>query len=400
MNPRTRWVKAGLISEEQAAAIANFERARVRAGFVWAVFGLGILAMGAGFFLLAVSRWDRLSDLTKIGGHALLNLGALGLVWQGVRRGADSSAADWFREGGLGLFLGLNLSFLVLVAITWGIQGESALLLAVWMLVSSPAVLRWGQSIWLAMVWTLGLMVTLAAGLFHLVDRLPEWMGFLALYTSGLLVPIFFLGLGSQVWTSRRAAIGPDVWANVWRHAGVGLFLLGASLSTGLWYVDLGSTIRNMTEGAVAPLGFWFLLVAFFLVALAGALLVSRTASLGQDIERRTDLHIALVSLGVMALPALVFAGEAGLIGALLFLAYWGMVGWLGVSRGSHLLMGLAVWLMAGRTFVLTLEYVGGMFATGLGLVLGGALLLGFLRLAVFLQGRLQRVVTAPTSTP
>ncbi len=378
MNQRTRWVRAGLISQEQAEALASFERARVRAGFVRAIFGVAILAMGAGFLVLVASRWDRLSDAVKLGGHALLNLAAIALIWRGLRRPAPAN--DWARDGGLGLFLGLNLSFLLLLAHTLDLEGSPTRLLVVWMLVSSAPLLRWGQSTWLASGWTVGFLVTVGAGAVDVMDHLPEWVAFLHLYALSLFVPTLFLSLGCHPGFARLR----PVWAAAWRHAGNWLFLAGASLSTGLWYVDLGSTLRRLVQPAIPLWGLWAFLVVVLIGAMALAVRALRAP--GDEADRR----IALLSLGVMALPALTLAGELGLLGALLFIAYWSAVGWIGVWAGSNVLMGFAVWLVAGRVLVLTLEYFGGMFATGLGLVLGGVLILGFLRVAAFLQSRLR----------
>jgi acyl-homoserine-lactone acylase len=409
MNQRTRWVRAGLITQAQADAIASFERARVRAGFVRAIFGLAILAIGMGFLVLVASRWDRLSDWTKLGGHALLNLGAIGLVWRALRRPTPEAggepggerngegdrsadwAANWTREGGLGLLLGLNLSFLLLVAHTLDLKGPIAQLLIVWMLISTPALLRWGQSLWLASAWTVGLLVTAVTFAVDLVDRLPEWAAFLNLYATALLVPTLLLLLGS---TQRVARMRP-VWATVWRLAGVLLLLAGASLSTGLWYTDMGATLRRLAGSAIPVWGLWAFLGAVLAMAVLLVLQVGREARReeGRVQGQEADRPIALLSLGVMALPALTFAGDWGLLGAFVFMGYWSALGWIGVRSGSHLLMGLAVWLVAGRVLVLTLEYFGGMFATGLGLVLGGVLILGFLRLVTFLQARLRSAV-------
>jgi hypothetical protein len=389
MTKHNRWVEAGLISAEQGEAIARFERARVRAAFVRALFGLAILVIGTGVLVLVMARWDSLSDLAKLGGHALLNLGAIGIVWRGLQ-----GDRVWLREGGLGLTLGLNLSFLVLLASVLGREGAPAVLLGVWMLLSSPAVLGWGRSPWLAAAWTLSCLVTVAALLFEWADALPDPAAFLLFFSASLLVPLVLLGVG----TATAIQKWRPIWSMTWRRASWWLFLVGASSATAVWYVGLGDSLREMTSAGMATAQLWMSTVA--VTALAMGLAFALTRPSDRRPHARADRAISLLSLGVMAVPALLFAGDVGLVGALLFIAFWGAIGWIGVGEGSDLLTGLAVWLIAARVLVLTLEYLGGMFATGLGLVVGGVLILALLRITAALQARLRQVRSGDAAVP
>jgi uncharacterized membrane protein len=65
----TRWQEAGLISEEQSAAILAFEKERKSGKLVKDLGTVGIIAILLGVVSLVASNWAALTDEIKLIGH-------------------------------------------------------------------------------------------------------------------------------------------------------------------------------------------------------------------------------------------------------------------------------------------------------------------------------------------
>ena len=125
--------------------------------------------------------------------------------------------------------------------------------------------------------------------------------------------------------------------------------------------------------GRAEPLG--PIVVAALATVLAGAALWPRRAAA----ERTTLIALLVVSLVVWAI-ALLVAGlgdkQDDLVRALLFIVYWGAIGAMAARIGARALFGLAFTAIGLRLLILYFEAIGGLTATGLGLIGGGVLCL------------------------
>ena len=75
----------------------------------------------------------------------------------------------------------------------------------------------------------------------------------------------------------------------------------------------------------------------------------------------------------------------------LLFIVYWAAIGWLAARAGQRVLFGMAFTVIALRLVILYLEAIGGLTATGLGLIGGGVLCLLLTWLGWRLTRRMRR---------
>ena len=76
---------------------------------------------------------------------------------------------------------------------------------------------------------------------------------------------------------------------------------------------------------------------------------------------------------------------------AVLFIAYWGGIGAMAARAGARALFGLAFGMIGLRLLILYFEAIGGLTATGLGLIGGGVLCLGLAAIGWRLMRRMPR---------
>lgn len=95
MNERrlAAWVDAGLIDEPAAARIRAWEAEHSRPLALWAVVGIGTLAIALGLISVVAANWDAIPAMVRLGLHFALLLAAAGALWW------KSSAADEARPG-------------------------------------------------------------------------------------------------------------------------------------------------------------------------------------------------------------------------------------------------------------------------------------------------------------
>src|SRR5260221_425958 len=153
---------------------------------------------------------------------------------------------------------------------------------------------------------------------------------------------------------------------------------IGALLLFGLVIggIALVGQVYQLQSDPWLGLATWLALCTPFLALLA----LSR---LGGAVERRAALMLLGVSFAAWA-AALALAlswsgvqkvGFQAMLG-LLFIVYWSAIGWLAARGGQRVLFGLAFSVIGLRLLILYFQAIGGLSATGLGLIGGGALCL------------------------
>ena len=87
------WVEAGLIDRPAADRILAYEAKDRRPVVLWAIAGLGLLALLLGILLLISANWDRIADWLKLSTHmaALAGTGAAHWWARATRRGCRRS---------------------------------------------------------------------------------------------------------------------------------------------------------------------------------------------------------------------------------------------------------------------------------------------------------------------
>jgi hypothetical protein len=356
----TEWHAAGLLSAEDAAGILQYEeqRQRQRPYLLYALGGLGALAVATGVLALVASNWDAIPPAVKLGADLLL----VAALSAGLVR-ADAKHASWVRETLILLQYGVVLASIGLVSQVYHLGGEPYQALLVWSALTFFLMSR-GRSAVLAGIWILGLKVTFGAVLEKLEDT--RALGLEEELVAGLayLVPLTCLGLAG----SERLARARPHLAGALRSFGWLELALAGSLGPLAFYSD---------DAADHP---GQLLVAFVLAALATGVLIARAGPKGERATpaRRAVQAVLVAVLLASFLPFLLPHEEWPAAAALAFIAFWATVGWAGYTLRQLPVLNVATAMIGLRILIAYFEVFGSLLSTGLGLITGGLLTLLF----------------------
>lgn len=349
------WRREGLISDDQAARIAAFEAARGRPKLALALAALGAFTIGVGIIAIIAANWEAIPIGPRLGLHILINLCLGAFIWHAAGRAAASAQV----EGGVLL---LSLSTLALIAHigqSFQLQGSASGLMGGWLLLSTPftlALARGGLNRW---VWVLGLF-TWAGTL--LADH---WDG---LHEKRLSASILILFLALLYLARLAPRPVPAVWARHLGQVAVGTLIGGLTI--------LLLVLRPLIDGVPEPDVMWDAGIggAVGMVAIAAAHALSPPDRAGVRLGFGALLALAPP---LSVLPFLLDGTVAAILTGVLFCLYWIALARLALLTERPGWFRLAVALIAVRVFVAYLDATGGLLATGFGLVLAGAVLLG-----------------------
>ncbi|UJS26481.1 DUF2157 domain-containing protein [Thiothrix winogradskyi] len=377
MTPITKlnqWLQAGLITPSQHANILSFEAKQrpVTNGWLYSFMVLGAAIIGLGILSLIAANWHNISDSVKLGvDFALLGLLAIGIYTQYPER----QHSVWF-EILLAGFLVLYLASIVLIAEIFDINGK-------WY----HALLFWAFSTFLQILFAR-----------HLWTRL-FW------------VTLFLQGMCWSLVTASHVASGQRL------EALPAVFLLAPLLSAVLYYA---ATYLKALYSLRSSLFFWFQLSAICALAFADiarsggeladyplawflpAYMVAGLLALGILLHRDyrwLNRVLLLSALGLLLLyyyPDLVFNGQSrytlfgseaqeavsfwqadDLRAPLLTLAILFLYALHAGNSGHQRTFHVVTFLIGLRFVILYFQAMGGLAATGVGLILSGSLIIG-----------------------
>ena len=341
------WQAAGLIDRQTADAIAAHDAARERPVLRWAAVAIGLLATALGISLLVAANWDTIPAWLKIAVHGLLTIGAAIVAFMARHR-------PRLREAALFLLGALVLAGIALQDQIYQVPQPLWGLLALGGALIAPAVLLAGTT----RLTSVGLSLLLAlAALAYGLD-MPR-SGALPAVLAGNLA----LALPSALLFAGVRLHGRGGFADGFRNMGLALILGCASLAHFAWAVEVPRA------DALALL---LRLPLALALGLSAALAVKRNALLTRTVIAASAAAILLA----IATPHGDTLG-ARLFGAFAFLILWGVVARAAADSGWRVLFGIAVAAIALRLFIIYFELFGSLASTGLGLLAGGALLIG-----------------------
>lgn len=377
MTPITKlnhWLQAGLITPAQHAAILAFEAEHPQRSGWWlyTFMILGTAIIGLGVISLIAANWANIPDSMKLGADfTLLTLLAAGIYWQYPNR----RSGVWFEVLLVGFML-LCLATIGLIAQIYHIGGE------------------WYHALlfWAAITFLLSLFAR-------------------NLFTRFFWVTLFLLGLSWSI----IAAIGWNAHPDLREFPAVLLF---APLLTALLYY--AASHLKLLRGLAGSLFFWFQFSAIIALAFAdiarsggemgdyplawyapayvAAALLAVGIVLHRDYRLLNKL-LLLATLGLLLLdfhPDLLFTGEqrytllgshdhtgvsfwqaddirAPLLTLLILFLYAVHAGNIGHQRTFN----LVTFLIGLRFVILYFQAMGGLAATGVGLIISGSLIIG-----------------------
>ena len=101
------WHQAGLIDGETRAALLAFEEENSRPIALWAVFGIGALAIGLGLISVVAANWEDVPGQVRLAIHFALLAGSLGAIFLREKRLVEAS--PWALEALIAMAAVLSL---------------------------------------------------------------------------------------------------------------------------------------------------------------------------------------------------------------------------------------------------------------------------------------------------
>ena len=357
-----RWQAAGLIDSATTERIAAWEASHRRPVWLWAVAGMGALAIGLGVMAVIGANWEDIPAWAKLAVDLALNVlcaAALFIFWQRKRA--------WAREIAALLLFGLVLSGIALIGQVYQLQSPLWRALLLWLALCTPFLALLARSQLVGAIWAVAAATTwftAEAPLRHLF----ETTGIVAA-RGGYLDTDYFLRLLVYL-----PACGMMVVAMARRlspHAREqGVFLLRLGLVGLMVAASLSVVVDVRDDGWLPPAA----VAAGATLLAAASLWLERDAATRRPVLALIGASFAAWFAGLLAVGTSGWTNETGR--ALLFIVYWAVVGGLAARIGQRTWFGVAFTMVGLRLLILYFEAIGGLTATGFGLIGGGVLCL------------------------
>jgi uncharacterized membrane protein len=361
------WHQAGLIDAGTRDRLLAYEASHARPLALWAVFGIGALAIGLGLVSVIAANWEDIPGQLRLAVHLALIIAALAALF--LREARLAAASPWAVEALLFITAALGLTFFGHLGQVYQTSSPLWQPLATWLALFAPLLLLLGRS-WPAalavlggMVWCVWEYATAATNYGAMRELAPGRALWLAFVTAA---PLLFAPIAAWL---RGRSIRPDFWRRLEQLAlayGVG----GASLACAI------ASVGGFDEG-VAILG-------PASMALRGAVAVA--AGLGTALARPglSGRMAGAIIAGAGAVLLLAYGtDDLDLLAALLFGALWVGIAAAALAAGWRGVFQLAVGLIALRLIILSFELAGDLLTSGFGLILSGLMILGVAWVAV-----------------
>ena len=360
-----RWQRAGLIDAALAERILAWEAAHRRPVFLWALAGMGALAVSLGVLAIVGANWEDIPAAAKLAVDLGLNTLcaiAVFVFWRGER--------VWLREIAALLLFGLVLSGIALIGQVYQLQSAPWHALLLWLALCTPflaftALTRLSGVIWAIAAVTAWFLASdaLQAGLTRLHVLAPQGRYWDSGYLPSLLAQL-----------AACAMIVIAALRGLWPPARAQARLLSQLALAGMVFTcSMTLAFAWGSPGDGRPFGTIALSAAATLAACLALWLGDRSR------ERRMVLALVAGSF-VFWTAGLLLGGVGGTTGdvlsAVLFIVYWGAIGGVAATSGWRGAFALAFTMIGLRLMILYFEAIGGLTQTGFGLIGGGVLCL------------------------
>lgn len=351
------WLAAGLIDHPTRDRILAYEEEHSRPLALWAVIGIGVLAIGLGVISVVAANWEDVPGTVRLAIHLVLIAALAGFV--ALRGERLEKEHPWGLEAALFVFGVLGLSFFGHIGQVYQTDSPLWKPLAAWLVLFGPVLLR-GQS-WIV---ALGLMAAIIGTAWEYVSTLAQWTPsgehdapwlWMSVVTA---LPMLIAPLAA--WIRERSA-REAFWTRLEQLA-IAYALVGASLLCVIASADgLGKGMLSLNSQA-----------------LRGAMVLVAAGLVGM-LHRSTSGMAAgaiLVACGICAYLSNFIAGIDVLAG-LLFMALWAAVAGAALYAGWRGVFQLAVAAVALRLIILSFELASDLLTSGFGLIVAGLMILG-----------------------
>lgn len=362
-----RWHQAGLIDAATTERLLAYENAHARPLALWAIYGIGALAIALGLVSVVAANWEDIPGHLRLGVHLALIAGLLALL---LARGAQIAArSPWASEALVFVIAALGLTFFGHLGQVYQTSAPLWQPLALWLALFAPLLLLTGRG-WPTALALLGGAVwcvwDYAGGATAYGAAKPDAA---MLLWRGLIIALPVLSAPLAAWQRARSA-RPDFWRRLEQlalaYAVAGASFAAAFASMGEW--GRAGWASPAVSGAVAVLA-----------GLAVALV--RPGSSGR-------MAGAIIAGAGLVLPLAYGFDDRTVPAALLFMALWAGIAAAALAAAWRGVFQLAVGVIAVRLIVLSFELAGDLLTSGFGLIAAGVMILGVAWAAVRVSRR------------
>jgi uncharacterized membrane protein len=368
----TTWHDAGLIDADTRDRLLAYEAAHARPLALWAVFGIGALAIGLGLVSVVAANWEDIPGQLRLGVHLALIVAALAALF--LREDRIAARSPWAAEALLFVTAGLGLTFFGHLGQVYQTSSPLWKPLAVWLALFAPLLLLMGRS-WPAALALLGGSVwcawDYAANTADSAFPDDAGMGLLLWLAFITALPVLFAPLAA--WLRGRSA-RHDFWRRLEQLA-LGYAVAGASFACFIASIDgFGSGGLTRAWSSMAVSG--------GVAALAGlALMLARRGVSGR--------MAGAIMVGAGLVPPLAYGADSLTVpAAALFMMLWIGIAAAALVAGWRGVFQLSVAVIALRLIILSFELASDLLLSGFGLILSGFMILGVAWVAVRVSKR------------
>ncbi len=365
------WHEAGIIDAATRDRLLAYEDAHARPLLLWAVWGIGALAIGLGFVSVVAANWENIPGLVRLGVHLALIAGLVGLVFFREDRLVEGS--PWSVEALVFVTAALGLTFFGHLGQVYQTSSPLWQPLAVWLALFAPLLLLTGRSWPTALavvggaVWTAWEYASAMTG--NGVPRNPGtiWLAWLG---AAVALPVTLALAGGWM---RARSLRPDFWRRIEQLAltyAVALASLACAVASGGGFGD-----SSLLAGTPS-------LACGVVIALAGiAHFAVRPGVSGQ-------MAAAIITEAGITIAAAEWANDRIVPAALLFFVLWAGIAAAALRAHWRGVFQLAVGVIAFRLIILSFELAADLLTSGFGLILSGLMILGVAWVAVRVSKR------------
>jgi hypothetical protein len=350
------WHKAGVIDAATRDRLLAYESENARPVALWAVFGIGALAIGLGLISVVAANWEEIPGLFRLSVH--LALIAAGLAALATREEELAARSPFVVEALLFVTGALGLTFFGHLGQVYQTDAPLWQPLAAWLVLFAPLMLMMGRGSSAASA----LMVVILWAVWDYADlgirkqdtALTLW---LALVTS---LPVLIAPLAG--WLRHRSARG-EFWRRLEQIA-LAYAVAGASFVA----VPPNTGAFSRSDALISPAAMAVRAAIGLSAGLALAMLRPGTSG---------RMAGAIIAGAGLVLPLAYALNDQDILAAALFMALWAGIAAAALKAGWRGVFQLAVGVIALRLIILSFELASDLLLSGFGLIVAGLLVLG-----------------------
>jgi hypothetical protein len=350
------WHKAGVIDAATRDRLIAYEADHARPLLLWAVFGIGALAIGLGLVSVVAANWEDIPGTLRLAVHFALIAAALAVL--AAREDALAARIPFAAEALLFVAGALGLTFFGHLGQVYQTSSPLWQPLGLWLALFAPLLLMMGRG-WPAAAALMGVLVW---ALWDYAEASAAQAGMAGALWLAAVTTLPVLAAPLCDWVRHRSPRA-DFWRRL-EQLSLAYAVAGASLAASLASMDafsrgdaLASPAAMALRGAMA-------------VAAGLALMALRSGISGQM------AGAIIAGAGVVTALALWVSG-ADIAAAALFMALWAGIAAAALKAGWRGVFQLSVGLIALRLIILSFELASDLLLSGFGLILAGLLILG-----------------------